>query len=290
MHLIDLFLFILLVVLATQVHRLQRRVRDLEDAQRRRPVPSPRPVADTAPVTAPTPAAGVAAPPLPPPPPPSSPPSPSSPRTPALPDWRLAALLKQNLFAAAGVGLLLLGFAFLLRSIHWGELLPPWARLGLAWAFAGALGVLGVKLRARHAAWSQIAQGGATAIAYLATYVAATRYGILAGPAAFAVFALLAAVLVWRALAEDSKVLAAVGFLGAYAAPLLALERADGALSFNLGYGLLLTACALAVSQRKRWLEIAVHAHVCAAGLAALTWQGDLPPLAPWVQQAFLHA
>ena len=34
-------------------------------------------------------------------------------------------LVKKNLFAAAGIGLLLLGFAFLFTSISWGQLLPP---------------------------------------------------------------------------------------------------------------------------------------------------------------------
>jgi uncharacterized membrane protein len=206
-----------------------------------------------------------------------------------LAEWPLMVLVKQNLFAVAGVGLLLLGFAFLLRSIHWGNLLPPWSRVALAWGFAAALGALGIRLRLRNALWAQIAQGGAAGIAYLAVYVAATRFGMLAGPAAFALFAALAGVLVWRAMAEDSRVLAAVGFIGAYAAPLLGLER-GGELAFNLGYGLLVTACALLVSYRKRWLEVAVHAHACAAAVAAVTSHGQLHGLSPEVQQAFLHA
>lgn len=203
--------------------------------------------------------------------------------------FSFVALLKRNLFAVAGVGLLLLGFAFLFRSVHWGDLLPPAARIALAWASAATLGYVGVRASPAHRLWGHIAQGGGAAVAYLATYVAQSSYTLFSEPAALVLFALVSAVLVLAALREQSKVLAGVGFLGAYAAPLLALSAAED-LAFNLGYGLLVSACALWISHRRRWIEIAVHAHLCAAGLAALTYRGHAAPLPPWAQQAFLHA
>ncbi len=200
----------------------------------------------------------------------------------------LWALIKGNLFAVAGVGLLLLGFAFLFKSIHWGNLLSPSARIALGWAFAAALSYLGTRVSARNALWGQVAQGGGAAVAYLATYVAATSYEMLQEHAALAAFTGIAAWTVWRALHENGKILAAVGFLGAYAAPLLALNH-SGPLDFNLAYGLLTTFAALLVSQRRGWIEIAVHAHLCAAGLASLAYARNSAPLPPWEQQLFLH-
>lgn len=202
--------------------------------------------------------------------------------------WPLFTLLRQNLFAVAGVGLLLLGFAFLTRSVQWSELLPPWARLALAYLASAGLAVAGLRLAARRPLWAQLTQGGAAALAYLATYVASASYGLISESVAFALFAGISAALCRRALVESSKPLAALGFLGAYAAPVLALHE-GGPLAFNLGYGLLVTGCALWISHRRGWLEIAIHAHVCAAGLAAITYRGAATPLVPWLQQALLH-
>lgn len=204
-------------------------------------------------------------------------------------EWPLVQLLKQNLFAVAGVCLLLLGFTFLFRSIEWGQLLPPWARIGMAYAATAGLAWAGLRWSASKPLWAQIAQGGAAGVAYLATYIATTRYGLFSGTVAMALFAGISIALVLRALRENSKVLAAIGFLGAYAAPMLALDG-GGPLDFNLGYGLLVTAFALWVSHRRRWIEIAIHAHLCAAGLAAITYNARAEPLAPWLQQGLLHA
>jgi uncharacterized membrane protein len=205
------------------------------------------------------------------------------------PEWPLVHLLKQNLFAVAGVCLLLLGFTFLFRSIQWGQLVPPWARIAFAYAASAALVWAGLRWSEKKPLWAQIAQGGAAGVAYLATYIAATRFELFSSGVAMALFALISLSLVARALIENSKVLAAIGFLGAYAAPMLALDR-GGAFGFNLSYGLLVTAFALWVSYYRQWIEIAIHAHVCAVGLAVLTYQTHAEPLAPWLQQTLLHA
>ena len=179
----------------------------------------------------------------------------------------------------------------LFRSIEWGHLLPPIAKVSLAWAAAAALGFAGVRLSARNGLWGQVAQGGAAAIGYLATYVGSSGYEVLPPSAALALFTAISGALVHRALREDAKVLAGVGFLGAYAAPLLALYGHAGLL-FNLGYGLIVTAFALWSSLHRRWLEIGIHAHVCAAGLASLAWAAAShePALPAWQQQGLLLA
>ncbi|MDH0863867.1 DUF2339 domain-containing protein [Mitsuaria sp. GD03876] len=209
------------------------------------------------------------------------------------PSWQVSLfdLLRKNLFAVAGIGLLLLGFVFLFHSIEWGHLLSPIAKVSLAWAAAAGLGFAGVRLSARNALWGQVVQGGAAAIGYLATYAGASGYEVLTPWTALTLFAAISGVLVWRSLKEDAKVLAGVGFLGAYAAPLLAMYGAGGLL-FNLIYGLIVTASALWVSHTRRWQEIGVHAHVCAAGLASLATVGSAhePALPAWQQQALLHA
>lgn len=202
-------------------------------------------------------------------------------------------LIKRNLFASAGIGLLLLGFTFLLSALSWRELLSPAMRIGLAWGAAAGIGYAGWRFGRRKPLWGQILQGGAAAVAYLATYVGGHAYGLFSETTSLGLFAALSAALVWRALCEDAKVLAGVGFLGAYAAPMLAIHEQQSLL-FNLSYGLLVTAFALAVSWRRRWIEIAVHAHVCAAGLAAFAHAARLvvpqEVLSVGTQQALLHA
>lgn len=202
-------------------------------------------------------------------------------------------LIKRNLFASAGIGLLLLGFTFLLSALSWRELLSPGMRIGLAWLAAAGIGYAGWRFGRRNPLWGQILQGGAAAVAYLATYVGGHAYGLFSETTTLGLFAALSAALVGRAVREDAKVLAGVGFLGAYAAPVLAIQ-AQQSLWFNLCYGLLVTAFALALSWRRRWIEIAVHAHLCAAGLAAVTyaarWATQAEPLSVGAQQGLLHA
>src|SRR6185436_17518616 len=158
------------------------------------------------------------------------------------PPWQVAFfdLLRKNLFAVAGIVLLLLGFVVLFRSIEWGHLLSPMAKVSLGWAAAAALGFAGIKLSARNGLWGQVVQGGAAAIGFLATYVGASGYEVLSPTIALVLFTAISGALVYRALKEDAKVLAGVGFLGAYAAPLLAMYGHAGLL-FNLGYGLIVT-------------------------------------------------
>lgn len=197
--------------------------------------------------------------------------------------------LRKNLFATGGIALLMIGFAIMFRSIAWGELLSPAAKSGLTVMAGVALAGAGWLLGSRNRLWGQIAQGGGAALAYLGFYAATQIYGIMNDQTGLALMALVSLALVARALVEASKVLAAVGFLGAYATPLLALQGSGGLL-FNLGYGLVITAFALWVSARERWLEIAVHAHLCAAGLAGLTYLAAREPLPLWTQQGLLHA
>lgn len=215
--------------------------------------------------------------------------SPVSPDTPAEPGFSIVALLRRNPFATAGIGLLLLGFAYFFQSIEWGRLISPPARIGLAWLASGVLAAVGARVTARHPLWGQLVQGGAAAVAYLATYVAMAVFALLSPTVAFALFAAISALLVWRALREDSKVLAAVGFLGAYAAPLLAMQG-SAPLGLTLSYGLLITSVALGIALLRGWLELAVYAHLCAAGLAAATWAGGHAPLSTPVQQLLVNA
>ncbi|WP_431263368.1 DUF2339 domain-containing protein [Roseateles chitinivorans] len=218
-------------------------------------------------------------------------PTPSA--TPTTPQWQVAFfdLLRRNLFAVAGIVLLLLGFVVLFRSIEWGHLLSPIAKVSMGWGVGVALGVAGIRLSARNTLWGQVVQGGAAAIGFLATYVGASVYEVVPPTVALLLFTAISGTLVYRALKEDAKVLAGVGFLGAYAAPLLAMYGHAGLL-FNLGYGLIVTAFALWVSLSRRWQEIGIHAHVCATGLASLAYVGAShePALPAWQQQALLLA
>ena len=70
-------------------------------------------------------------------------------------------LIKRNLFASAGIGLLLLGFTFLLSALSWRELLSPGMRIGLAWLAAAGMGYAGWRFGRRNPLWGQILQGGA---------------------------------------------------------------------------------------------------------------------------------
>lgn len=202
--------------------------------------------------------------------------------------FSLLTLMRQNLFATAGIASMLLGFALLFDTISWGDLISPALRILLAWGAAGGLAYAGARFGRQNPLWGSISQGGAAAIAYLATYVGHADYAILPQGVALGLYVGLAVALVARSMKIDSQILAGVGFVGAYVAPALAFH-ANASQSINLLFGLTATIFALWVSLQKRWRDLAFHAHLFAVALAVWSLKEGIA-LSAFEQQAFLNA
>ncbi len=212
----------------------------------------------------------------PPPMPPSPPPVPAAAaRVSALADW-----LKANwVFAVAALSLALAGIFFVQYGIENG-LLPPAARVAAAILF-GLLLIAGGELVRRRwgdgkddpAAYLPSTFSGAGLVSIFGGVVAARQlYGLIGPQTAFAgivATALLAIVLGWF----HGAFLAAVGLLGAAAAPFIV--GGDSAAPFWLyGYFAVIAGTGLTVDTIRRWAWVSVLAVALGIGGGWLVWAG----------------
>ncbi|HEX9856845.1 MAG TPA: DUF2339 domain-containing protein, partial [Paracoccaceae bacterium] len=196
---------------------------------------------------------------------------------------RLAALtrwLRDNwVYAVSALSLALAGVFFVQYGVEKG-LLPPIVRVVLAILFGGALIVAGEWLRRRQGdgEWAATAYlpsvfSGAGLVSIFAGILAARQmYGLIGHETAFAgllATAVLAVVLGWF----YGPLLAAVGLLGAAAAPFL-VAGPGGAVPWLYGYFALIAATGLAVDAIRRWAWVSVLALVLGYGGGWLMFAG----------------
>ncbi|MDT8856880.1 DUF2339 domain-containing protein [Paracoccaceae bacterium Fryx2] len=180
---------------------------------------------------------------------------------------RLAALarwLRENwVYAVSALSLALAGVFFVQYGVERG-LLPPLARVGLAILLGAALIVAGETLRRRFGdregatAYLPSTFAGAGLVSIFAGVLAARQmYGLIGAETAFAglmATAALAVALGW----VYGPLLAAVGLLGAAAAPFLV--GGDGASDWLYAHFALVAAVGLAVDAVRRWAWVSVLA------------------------------
>ena len=157
-----------------------------------------------------------------------------------------------NTAARAGVLLLFLGLAFLLRYASERFSIPIELRYAAVAAAGLVLLAIGWRLREHRRGYGLMLQGAAIGVLYL-TIFAALRLDPLISPAAC--FALLVALVVGSsilAVLQDSRGLAAVAAIGGFAAPVLAGTEGDHHIVL-FTYLLLLDAGILSIAWFKAW-------------------------------------
>jgi uncharacterized membrane protein len=161
-------------------------------------------------------------------------------------------LLGGNTFARAGILVLFLGLAFLLRFVAETVTVPVELRYVGVGLVAVALQGIGWRLRERRRTYALVLQGGAVAVLYLTIFAAMRLHPLIAPSLGFL---LLVAVVVFSAIlavAQDSLALAASGTLGGFAAPLLASTGGEHHVVL-FSYFALLNAGILAIGWFKAW-------------------------------------
>ncbi|MEY3202369.1 MAG: hypothetical protein RIR70_1919 [Pseudomonadota bacterium] len=208
-----------------------------------------------------------------------------------IPAWldSLGIVIRKNLLALGGVLLVTLGLAFLFPLLDLQRLFPPALRLATACFLGSGLVVIGWRMRHSRPAYAQVLQGGGLAIDYLTLYVAFAYYQLVSGELSLIGFAGLSALTVRISLVQHAPALAAVGFAGAYAAPVLTVHGTDQLLVV-LSYLLLVNLAAAACAITRRWWWLIVLSFCASVLVAGGTYLGYPEPPGLMAQQILLAA
>lgn len=159
-----------------------------------------------------------------------------------------------NLFVRIGVLLVLLGVGFLIKYAvdqHWLEL-----TLGLRLAAVAAAGLgllaLGWILRRRQRDYGQLLQGAAIGILYLDVYGAYQLAQLLPATPTFALLALLGLSAAALAVVQNAPSLAWLGLTGGFLAPIVASSGSDDQIAL-FSYYAVLNAVILGVAWLRSW-------------------------------------
>lgn len=178
---------------------------------------------------------------------------------PETPNWLSSSIegIKSWLFGGnplvrIGVVLLFLGFVFLLRYVAKGIVIPIEVRY-IGVAFTAIVGlVLAWRVREKRPDFALVVQGGAVALLYLTIFAALNLHPILSAPIAFSLLVCVVILAAILAVAQDALVLAVVGALGGFAAPILTSSGSGNYVGL-FSYFALLNAAILGIAWFKAW-------------------------------------
>jgi len=205
--------------------------------------------------------------------PPTPPPSP--PRTPREIDF--GALLGAKALAWAGGVVMLLGVVFFFILAVNNGWIGPGARVLCGALASGIVFAAGLELRRRFGqTYASLAAVGVGIGGGYATLAAATAlYDLISNPVALFLAAAIAMAGVAVSLAWSAELIAALGLIGAIAAPAL-LATEGGLSSSGTAFAAIVTAAAAGVAVRKRWRWLLTGAAIASAPqIVALVIKAD---------------
>jgi uncharacterized membrane protein len=266
-------LLVRLVAVEDGMHALQHEVESIRSALRARTVPVPSPAPATprlfpapspAPVRPPEPAAPPAA---------AAPPPP--PRAPREIDF--AEVFGARALAWAGGVVMLLGVVFFFILAVNNGWIGPGARVMCGSVASAIVFIAGVAVRRRFGeTYASLAAVGAGIAGGYATLAAATAmYDLVSRPLALFAAAAIAAAGLAVSLAWRAELIAALGLIGAIAAPAL-LATQGGLSATGTAFAAIVTAAAAAVGVRMRWPWLLTSAVIASAPqIGALILKAD---------------
>ncbi|MGF1604136.1 MAG: DUF2339 domain-containing protein [Thermosynechococcaceae cyanobacterium] len=160
-----------------------------------------------------------------------------------------------------GIGLLLLGVAFLFKySIDQGWIVPA-VRIGFGLGLGTLLLVLGWRLESQRTALSQILIGGSIGTFYLTGFAAYQRYQLLTYPIAFVWMVGVTLLAFLMSLRSQQPVLSVVGTLGGLGTPFL-LYSGQGSPVGLVAYTCVILIGTSAIYLRQGWQSLLWTAYI----------------------------
>ena len=232
--------------LEATIDELRDVVRQLAAATRRRSAPPaprrPRPAAGPLPDTPPTEAR------------PLRPPGARPPRTPG-PAARLLERGPEFWVSRVGIGLLLVGLAFLFKYAVDKGWLTPWIRVLFGLGLGGTLATVGFRVPLERRRFSQIMLGGASATWYITGFAAFQLFELVSHPVAFGFMAVVTVFTFWASVQQDEAVLSLVGAVGGLSTPFM-LYTETGTIPGLVSYTLVLLTGTSAIYLMRGWRSL----------------------------------
>ncbi len=201
-------------------------------------------------------------------------------------DWE--QVLGRNWFAIIGAVALVVGIGFFLKLAFDNNWIGDTGRVLLGVGVGLALMGAGEYTSRRVPRWSQPVTAGGAAILYLALYASYGLYELIRPDLAFLFLALVVAVAGVLALRYESMVIAVLGIVGAFLAPLL-LGPSLPDVRLVLVYILLVDIGILGVSTFRNWRWFTLLGWIGSYGLFAY-WLNEFPDYGPLLAQSALTA
>ena len=173
-----------------------------------------------------------------------------------------------NTIVRVAVLILFIGVAFLLRYAAEHSLVPLELRLAAVAAGGAVLLGLGWRLRARRRGYGLTLQGAGLGVLYMTVFAAMKLYDLLPLGPGFALLVAIALLGAAIAVLQDALPLAVVGFLGGFAAPLLASTGAGNHVAL-FGYCLVLNLAIAVIASRRAWKLLNAVGFTCTSAIAA---------------------
>lgn len=174
-----------------------------------------------------------------------------------------------NVVVRAGAIILFFGIAFLLKYSAERNIVPIELRLlGIATG-AVALLLFGWRLRFRRAGYALILQGAAMGILFLTSFAAMRLYQLLPTGVALLLLVGLSILSAALALLQEARVLAVLGVVGGFLAPILT-STGGGDHVMLFGYYALLNLGILIVAWRRSWRELNLLGFLFTFGIGTL--------------------
>jgi len=179
------------------------------------------------------------------------------PKDPLVDLWRIIVhyFTGGNVIVRVGVIVLFFGVAFLLKYSAERNLVPIELRLLGVTAGAIALLLFGWRLRLSRPGYALILQGGAVGILYLTIFTALRLYQLLPVGLTLLLLVLLSAASAALAILQDARMLAVVGIIGGFLAPVLT-STGGGSHVMLFSYYALLNAGIVLIAWHRSWREL----------------------------------
>ena len=182
-----------------------------------------------------------------------------------------------NVVVRAGAVVLFFGVAFLLKYSAERNLVPIELRLLGVSLGAVALLLFGWRLRLKRPGYALILQGAAIGILYLAIFAALRLYQLLPAGLALPLLIVLAIASSTLAIAQNARVLAVLGIVGGFLAPVLT-STGGGSHVLLFSYYALLNVGILYTARHRSWRELNLLGFFFTFGIGALWGAGNYRP------------